>query len=910
MAITVTAHSVWAQLPHARLDWVFPNGAQPGATLDVTVGGGDLDFATAVEFSHPGLRATLKYPEATEFNPQPEPIANTFQLSVAADVPPGVYDMYVVGRFGVSTPRRFVVEPFQQLTEQTGNETQAGATPLSVNATIAGRASGSARDYFRLPLKQGQRVFIDVLAQRIDSQMDATLSVLDAQGTLLKRARDNRRRDPFVDFTAPADGDYWLELYDFTYRGGDTHFYRLNVTDQPRIDYAFPASILAGTTARVALFGRNLPGGSATEYTADDGTPLQRLDVTISAPTLGERSSAPREVGFREPNAIDVERFLYQLPPQSGSSNLIAVALAAEQVVEETEPNRSDQPQVVTVPCEYVGRFYPKRDEDWVQFTAAKGDAYWIEVVSERMGLSTDPYLLVQRVMTAEDGSKQYQDLADADDGPAIPGGGGFNRRSQDPIYRFEAPEAGTYRILVRDVNGVSQADSRNLYRLIIRRPWPTFELFAATSSPFNPDPAQPQRWSPIVRRGGAAAIAVSVVRKDGFAGPIAVQVENLPPGVTCEPAQIGAGKSEGVLIIRAAADAPVWHGPLRITGTAIVAGREVVKVAQGATLAWDAPRRNDLVVTRLTSQIFLAVVPETAPALVQLVDANQQPATKLETARGGKLSVPFKVARQVELKDKLGLGPVDLPGGVKAEVKLAESGEEGTVELVVEPGAAAVEHTIAFGGKSKIGYVRNPEAQQQAESRKQQLTTTIEELTKVHQDRVAAVTQAASETEETKAKLQAEAAEAEQKLNAAKAALAQLEERLKQFAEINKPQDVAVYVVSTPVTLKITDTPLNLQLPEEPVGVASGASSNLDVAVVRHYEFADVVNLEVTVPESAKGLTVGASAIPADQSATPLKLNAAADAVAGTHTLLVRAKFKYNGHDMTVEKMLRVNIP
>ena len=38
-----------------------------------------------------------------------EPLANEFTVTIAADVPPGIYDVRAVGTFGVSNPRSFVV---------------------------------------------------------------------------------------------------------------------------------------------------------------------------------------------------------------------------------------------------------------------------------------------------------------------------------------------------------------------------------------------------------------------------------------------------------------------------------------------------------------------------------------------------------------------------------------------------------------------------------------------------------------------------------------------------------------------------------------------------------------------------------------------------------------------------------
>ena len=86
-------------------------------------------------------------------------------------------------------------------------------------------------------------------------------------------------------------------------------------------------------------------------------------------------------------------------------------------VVREQEPNNTpQQAQKISLPCEVVGLFNPRGVQDWFQFDAHKGDAWTIEVYSQRLGLSTDPYLLVQRVSHPEGKPETMVDVAESDD--------------------------------------------------------------------------------------------------------------------------------------------------------------------------------------------------------------------------------------------------------------------------------------------------------------------------------------------------------------------------------------------------------------------------------------------------------------------------------------------------------------
>ena len=134
--------------------------------------------------------------------------------------------------------------------------------------------------------------------------MDATLTLYNAQGQELANNRDTNRRDPFLDFTVPADGEYLVRVHDFLYGGSNEYFYRMSIGTGPHIDYIFPPSGTPGTKqtfapgqARYELAGvwgyRNLqePSGSllsgavadttTTAVTVDDGT-----DVAVGQTVL------------------------------------------------------------------------------------------------------------------------------------------------------------------------------------------------------------------------------------------------------------------------------------------------------------------------------------------------------------------------------------------------------------------------------------------------------------------------------------------------------------------------------------------------------------------------------------------------------------------------------------------------
>ena len=71
-------------------------------------------------------------------------------------------------------------------------------------------------------------------------------------------------------------------------------------------------------------------------------------------------------------------------------------------------------------------------------FEAKKGAVYWVEVFSQRLGLPTDPFMLVQRVTKKDKDDDQASDLQELYDSDTNIGGPEYNTATRDPIWRFD----------------------------------------------------------------------------------------------------------------------------------------------------------------------------------------------------------------------------------------------------------------------------------------------------------------------------------------------------------------------------------------------------------------------------------------------------------------------------------------
>jgi hypothetical protein len=687
-----------AQLPATRISAIFPAGAKQGSQFDLTITAGtDLEGVNRLWFSHPGITATQKT-QMVEGKPEPQPVANQFQVTIGADVPPGMYEVRAIGTYGISNPRALSVGDRGEIVEIEPNQTARQATEISVGSWVNGRIEPAKDiDFFRFQAKAGQRLIIDAWAERIDSRMDATVDLYDAQGRLVKSVRDFNHHDALVDFRVPADGEYRLRVYDFQYRGGADYFYRIGLSTAPYIDFIYPPAGLPGTKSGFTVYGRNLPGGSPSELTID-GQPLEQLNVEMELPADATQRQRLNFESLVEPPSAGLDGINYRLTSPAGTSNPALITFATAPIVLEQEP-QDDTAQDVAVPCECVGQFARPGDRDTFRFTAKKDEVYWIEVYSQRLGAPTDPLLVVQQVTKNDKGQEEVKELKAEDDASANVGGQSFNTSTGDPLFRLACPADAEYRVTVSDLYAEARGNPRMLYRLAIRHEQPDFRLVAIPDFPINGQ-AAPNLWTNFLRKGGTDTLRVLALRQDGFAGEITVFVEGLPQGLTCPPATIGPGQPGTVLVISAAETAPDWVGAIRVSGKAKIGATEVVREARPATVM--AAVANQRGIARLARDLALAVG-QSAPYLLTCG------ATQLDVLQSQWIVVPLKATRRGDFAGALALTAVGIPGGVQNEaVNLAADQTELSLYLFAQSDAVPGKCTIYVSSATQVPFTKN----------------------------------------------------------------------------------------------------------------------------------------------------------------------------------------------------------
>ena len=882
----VAAPAALGQLPGAKLNYVFPPGAQAGSSLEISVDGGDLNGARLLEFSHPGILGEPVMAPGDEWIKRPQWQRNRFTVTVAPDVPPGVYHAWFVGRYGISNTRAFVVGDLPQLAESVGNDTREKAAEIKLNSVVVGRVDGGKSDCFKIALKPGRMVVFDCQAKRLGSRLDAQLAIFDPSGKPLVRKAGAGDRDPVIVFDPPAEGTYFVELSDFLSAGGADRSFRLVVSDRPFIESVFPPAGIPGSRSLYRLSGANLPGG------ADE------LEVEIELPA--EAPPAGRELALH-PRELTSIGAIYRFE----NSNPVRIPFAtAPVIVEELGPIE----QEVVPPCEIAGSLAPAADSDAFVFAANKGDDWIVEAISHRAGHASDLQLTISQILVDAEGKRSEKKVAEADDDTANIGGRRAPTSSRDPILRFTAPEDGRY--ILRLIDQFQLGDPNAAYRLAIRQPAPDFSLLAEIANPITEN-KRLQNWSPTLLSGGRLPIEVRALRRDGFDGEIQLSVGGVPSGVEVFGGEISKGKNSGSIILSGSADLAEAVGVLEIVGKSGDIERRALAVVF-ANEVGDFDR--EVVVPRLGDPLLLATRSEVAP-----VSMSAGVPALVETSIGGSIEIPLKLAKEGTFKGNAKIYLAGLPNIAKPaslDVDLNKVAD-GKLTVALKPSNenkyAPGRYEVYTRADAVLQYRPDPQAGLEAsEDLKAVEALAVEagEALKLVEAKRGEIAQAGL-TEDERASQSAAAEEAislaQARKKAADEAKARAAELLKQAEARNAPRDLRLAAYSAPFVLDIAPAPLLFKEVPPELQVSQGGQSEISVGFERRFGFAENVELSLVPPKDLKGFELPPVTVAKDPSRGSLIIRAAADAPVGEHLFTLVAKVNFNGVACDLQQPLKV---
>jgi len=817
-----------AQMPVTQLKGVFPSAAEVGGTAKVEVlGQGPLEEIDRLIFSHPGITASVEPGESDPLTNQTSIAYGRFNVSVASDVAPGFYQVWAAGRHGVSSSRIFWISPRPVLAIASIDSQKP--PELALGQIVTKRLTAAQVDPYVVRLEAGQKVRISLCDGLLDSRALCLFRVLDPNQRAISEVRSSGRGSLHSDIQAASAGLYRIEVRDEIYRGGDEYVYSLAL-EKPEEASLLPTE--SEWTNREQVL---------RALTSSDGRALITRQLATAA--------LPRIL------PVDAQWFF----------------------------TKSNDTEALTVspPCVVAGRFARTTGQQ-IEFTAKKGDVYWIDIVSAQLGEATDPLLSIFKVVADDKSAKseggkpsiKLERVAEQDDGPAS-GSAPFAIRRTDPSVRVEVPSDGTYRLVVRDQFASNPARLGGKFLVSIRPPAPGLIALAGWVTPTN-NAAQSRPTGSNLLPGGTAAIRIQLTRYDGLTGPVEVTIPQLPTGVTCSPILIPADRDEGHLVVTAAetANPARFNGPLTIMARCL-GSTSVETRAAVVEINWEAMPTWNAITSRLSQQLMLDVSDKDVAPVTFAVGSGDT----LVMARGGKLPIPIRVTRRGATKDKAVLRPQGLPAKTTlGEVTIEGKDEEAKPELQVAADAPLGETSFWFQVETKVKFRNNAQALQRAESAKAALE-----------------------------KLQADPNQAAQKEAIAKRITA-VDESIKQLKDSTGEKDVAVFIPTNTVRVRVVEGAI------EPTALwkfegTRGSEADYALGIKRLFGLEGPIEIQLVEDKASAGVAMAPVTIAAGSDMTMCHIKIASDAAVGERTVQLKLSYEFHKQKLSVTLPLVVRV-
>jgi len=602
---------------------VAPLGIARGTTAEMTVEGLNLAKASAVYFSEPGVTGRILRvkelpdlpdvrlgsngtPSTVDVGPLPPRNQVTVEVEVSPEAEIGPVSFRLLTPLGTSPEGRFLIEPYYgEAPDQEPNDTPETAFDTFLPAILAGTISKPGDvDYFKIHVNAGQQISFENGAMLIGSALQPVVVILDSDLNVVREFGANGGTEQLM-FAHRFEkaGTYYVRVTDYQHGGSARHFYRIIAGEFPLVETAYPLGLRKGTNAEIRLRGYNVAHSVKL-----DGKPSTESEDTLAL----RPEHAFNQVRVAIGSEPEIESQGGAVPVPVTINGRIAAAAAenryrfhakkGEELILEVNARRlgSDLDSFLEVldakgaPVERAlvrlvwGTSTTLRDHD--SFGGGIRLAAWNNLHAGDYVMMGAEILRLKELPLSPDSDTVFESFgqrltyfdttaeAHAIDTPVykveihapgaklspngLPvahlyyrnddGGPGYGK---DSVVHFTAPADGEYVASIRDVQGLGGENYG--YRLTVRHPRPDFRL---SVSPRNPN----------VPVGGSIPLTVTAFRMDGFDGPIAVSLRDLPPGLDATNGTIGAGQVSSTIVLSADADTKLsGAAPLKAVGEA-----------------------------------------------------------------------------------------------------------------------------------------------------------------------------------------------------------------------------------------------------------------------------------------------------------------------------------------------------
>jgi hypothetical protein len=613
-----------------------PNGGQRGSEFKLSVTGTRLEDFETLLFYDPGF--TVKSVDAVAAGKV------DLTIAVSADATLGSHLVRVRTRTGLSHPRQFFVSPYPTVDEKEANSEFALAQAIPLNSTIEGIVLTEDVDYFKVTVKKGQRLSLEVDGLRLGYlNFDPYIAILDKDRFEKAFSDDTilHRQDGYCSFVAEYDGDYYVMVRESSYRGSTRSFYRLHVGDFRRPDVVFPAGGKVGSKVDVRFIDAK---GSFTG------------SVTV-----------PSE---EDPN---FEVFSVEAPAPSGNP----FRISQMDNFLESEPNSArEQANVVPPAGAYAlnGIIGEPGDSDYYRLTLKKGQVLTGHAYAQGLGSPLDPVISLR-------GSTGVALISNDD-------GGGTRRL--DSRFEVTVPADGEYMLSIRD--HLDRGSPKFVYRveLIASQPRLTF------ASPEYSVNDSHYRQFIAVPRGGRMALLENFSRTR-VSGDFRFVAPGLPAGVKLLTEHAPKDMPNAPLLFEAAADAPLGQAIVPVRLEPVDPQNKVVgRLRQN----FDVVRDGNVIYLTDTEDRLPVVVVEEAPYALEIV------MPKVPLVQNGVYDLKVVAKRKPGFAAAIRVVMVWTPPGISSlgEMTIPAGANECFFQLNANAGVATAEWKFVVMGEADAG--------------------------------------------------------------------------------------------------------------------------------------------------------------------------------------------------------------
>ena len=560
------------------------------------------------------------------------------------DTETGLYQIRAFGPNGLSNSRNFMLtsEPWVVVS---GNESEVNPANIAPGTIWQDECPERGRNYYRLKFDQDQKLQLQSFAFALDSRARLVISLLNPRNVTIATSSATNDRDASVSFDLKADTEYTLVVHDHLFRGGSDYRYALKLVNSTSAE-----------AVKLSIVERWRQVASSLR----DGTSGLHQPLTSA----------------------------YLWHPRSG---MLRVPSEAPTVVHDEALHAGITSMMVTWPAIVSGEWDTNDDVDVFDFECeAKADVS-VEMVSQRLGELSDGLIVALRVENPGQANETLHRLVENDDGPAV-GNGEMRFAIKDPMFVFQAPEKGIYRLQVRSQQRLDRSSLTPKYALEIRKPNPGFALGAHIANPtLTLDLAR--AISPTMGAGGSIMFSVHALRFDNFTEPIELSIAGLPNGFRGGAGVMARDQNLATLNVWNSGTIPTPQErkeieKLEIIGSVEIGQQSIAVTATPLEFTWNAIDTYRSPIAKVAHSLSLSTTNSVVcPLTIELgsKDLDARSPIRLDAIRGQSLKIPVRVTRRTGgegvITVRLHHAP---PKATAAEIKIDSKAADGILELQI----------------------------------------------------------------------------------------------------------------------------------------------------------------------------------------------------------------------------------